>query len=164
MHTLADKIDADYVQIVSRYMPDPWQLLYRYIEVLHGEQPVLEWIQCTLDRRVTLDELTQLERLLRAQLNKQKIFTSCGWFFDDFDRIEPRIVITAAAHAVWWLKQAGGSDLIQEGSQLLAQVRSWRTSLRGDVPFLRQIDRLRYEQLPLPFTEFELTLVGGPIS
>lgn len=164
MHTLADAIDHEYIRLASPYIQDPWQLLYRYIDVLHGERSVREWLAAQCDSRPDAEALTVLERVLRAQLNKQKMFTSCGWFFDDFDRIEPRIIVTATAHAIWWLKLAGGEDLIPQATQLLAQVRSWRTSLHGDSLFLQQINRLRYEQLPLPFTQLEANLSEGLTS
>ncbi len=39
------------------------------------------------------------------------MFTSCGWFFDDFDRIEPKNNIAYAAQAVRLAERATGVDL-----------------------------------------------------
>lgn len=42
--------------------------------------------------------------LLEMQRNALRLFTSCAWFFDDVDRLEPRQVLAYAARA---LEQAG---------------------------------------------------------
>jgi len=42
-----------------------------------------------------------LEILMAAQCERQRMFTSCGWFFEDFDRIEPKIMYDTQ------LKQSG---------------------------------------------------------
>lgn len=42
-------------------------------------------------------------RLLEAERHALAMFTSCGWFFDDIARIEPRIVLRHAARAIEFL-------------------------------------------------------------
>jgi hypothetical protein len=113
-------------------------------------------IRRELDEGLEESEIQRVDLLLRAQLYKQRMFTSCGWFFEDFDRIEPRIVVVSAAQAIWWLRQASGVDLIQPAKERLAEVRSWRSSLRGDQVFMNHIERLRYEQLSFPFVRTEI--------
>jgi hypothetical protein len=70
-------------------------------------------------------EMEKIQYLLAAQYERQRMFTSCGWFFDDFDRIEPRNNIAYAAQAVWLTQLAVGVDLsktalkmVQEGKKL----------------------------------------------
>lgn len=155
MKAIASLVDEQYLKAVSPYTRDPWELMGRYIEVMHGELPASEWIFRVLRTNLDTAEKLKIERLLGAQLNKQKMFTSCGWFFDDFDRIEPKIVITAAAQAVWLVKQACGIDLIPQAIELFAGVHSWRTNLRGDSVFVQQLNQLRFEQLTLPFNQPE---------
>jgi len=153
---VALKVDEQFVNSISPYTDDPWQLLYAYIEVLHGKISVRELIQRELNQSLEEDQLHRIDLLLRAQLYKQRMFTSCGWFFEDFDRIEPRIVVVSAAQAIWWVRQATGIDLIPAAKERLAEVRSWRSSLRGDQVFMNHIERLRYEQLSFPFVQSDI--------
>ncbi len=54
-----------------------------------------------------LTEVGQLpgaaRRLLEAERHALKMFTSCGWFFDDLARVEPPILLRHAARAIEWL-------------------------------------------------------------
>ena len=158
--SIAEAIDEQFVACVGAFLQDPWELLYRYIDILHGKQIFSEWLQNILGRELDESDVSKIDLLLRAQVQKERMFTSCGWFFEDFDRLEPRIVVTAAAYAVWWVKLACGVDLIPTARDLLAGVRSWRTGMSGDNVFMNQINRLRYEQLPLPFNQTEPARIG----
>jgi hypothetical protein len=60
------------------------------------------------------------------------MFTSCGWFFDDFDRIEPRNNLAYAAHAIRLTKIATGEDLSAQILSDLKKAVSPRTKLSGD--------------------------------
>ena len=73
--------------------------------------------------------------LLAAQYERQRIFTSCGWFHDQFHRIEPQNNIAYAAQAVWLTKQVTGADLKPKALALLRKVKDQRTGLRGDTVF-----------------------------
>jgi len=83
------------------------------------------------------------------------MFTSCGWFFEDFDRIEPRNVVTYAAQAVWWTRLATQTNLTPQAQALFAQVKSWRSGLRADTIFNSHMERLRFSQMTFPFMESE---------
>jgi len=155
INQIAAAVDEPYVDALKDKIQDPWSLLYRYIDVLHGKIGIRDLLDDVFNRSLKLEEQQKIDLLLRAQLNKQRMFTSCGWFFDDFDRLEPRFVINAAAQAVWWTKLATGIDLISKGREWLSMVHSWRSGLRGDVVFSGQIDRVRYEQLAFPFLQTE---------
>ncbi|MEW6178352.1 MAG: DUF3536 domain-containing protein [Chloroflexota bacterium] len=152
---IAEQVDNRYLAAVSPWMDDPWQLLYAYIEVLHGKISAHDLIERETGITIPAEEIYKIDLLLRAQLYKQRMYTSCGWFFEDFDRLEPRIVVVSAAQALWWVKQATGEDLITAAKARLAEVRSWRSSLRGDQVFMNHIERLRYEQLTFPFIQTE---------
>ncbi len=153
---IAEQVDEQFVMAVSPFTNDSWDLLYAYIEVLHGKISVRELIQSKLTGNLDETEIQRIDLLLRAQFYKQRMFTSCGWFFEDFDRIEPRLVVVSAAQAVWWLRQATGLDLIQPAKDRLAEVRLRRSNLRGDQVFMKHVERLRYEQLSFPFVGTEI--------
>ncbi|HAL17809.1 MAG TPA: glycoside hydrolase [Anaerolineaceae bacterium] len=155
MDQLSARLDDIYLQVLQPYCLDPWQLLYSFIQVLHGKIALKELIQSACSADLDEETLVRIDYLLRAQLNKQRMFTSCGWFFDDFDRIEPRNVVTYAAQAVWWTKMAAGADLISEAQALFAKTKSWRSGLRADTVFAAHIERLRFSQMAFPFMEEE---------
>ncbi|MEN4013447.1 MAG: DUF3536 domain-containing protein [Chloroflexota bacterium] len=156
MNQIAAAVDEQFVRAVSPYLRDPWDLLYRYIEVLHGNLLIYEYIEKVFARQVNAEEKRKIDLLLRSQLCKQRMFTSCGWFFEDFDRLEPRLVVVSAAQAIWWMRLATHIDLIPQAQEWLGKVRSWRSSLRADMVFNGYIERLRYEQLAFPFVQTEI--------
>jgi hypothetical protein len=78
--------------------------------------------------------------LLEAQYYQQYSFTSCGFFFEDLDRIEPRNDIAFARRAISLTWQALGIDLQSDFVRDLADAKSWRRGTTGaDI----------YKQLPL---------------
>ncbi len=50
-------------------------------------------------------------RLSELERHRLAMFTSCGWFFDDIARIEPRIVLRHAARALDLIDPAESADL-----------------------------------------------------
>ncbi len=157
MDRIAAAIDEEYLRVVGPHLMDPWQLLYRYIDVLHGKIALRDLITGVFKIKADQEELQRLDFILRAQLNKQRMYTSCGWFFEDFDRLEPRKNVIYAAQAVWWTRLATGVDLIPQARQWLSLVRSWRSGVSADLVFNGQIDRVRYEQLSFPFIQSDET-------
>ncbi len=138
---IAEMIDAQYLAVASRYFNDPWELRHQYIHVVHGTVPLEELVLSQADRPVTHSAIHELRLLLRAQYERQRMFTSCGWFFDDFDRIEPRNNVNYAAQAVLLTEKAIEEDLAQSAMQALSKVRSWRTGLCADEVFRQHMQR-----------------------
>lgn len=141
LQKIADLIDQQYLAVVERYFNDPWELRHQYIHVIHSSTTLEELVMSLADHPVTRDVLRQLALLLRAQFERQRMFTSCGWFFDDFDRIEPRNNIAYAAHAVLLTEMAVEENLSQAAQAALSNVESWRTGLRADEVFQRHMQR-----------------------
>ncbi len=67
------------------------------------------------------------------------MFTSCGWFFEDFNRIEPRNNVKYAAQAFWITRQVKPDLRMDSILEDLKTVTSTRTSLRGDQVFQNHI-------------------------
>jgi hypothetical protein len=59
------------------------------------------------------------------------MFTSCGFFFEDLDRIEPRNDIAFARRAISLVWQATRIDLQTEFLADLARTQSWRSGRTG---------------------------------
>jgi len=74
------------------------------------------------------------------------MFTSCGWFFDEFHRIEPQNNIAYAAKAIWLTQQATGEQIDPSIIEEMAQVRSEKTGLRADTILSQTLIRAENEQ------------------
>jgi alpha-amylase/alpha-mannosidase (GH57 family) len=108
---LADELDGLYLEAVRPLVGDPWLLRHRYIHVLLGETSLPALVGQQIERTLTHEQMRRATLLLEAQRERQRMFTSCGWFFEDFDRIEPRNCVAYAAQAVRLARQATGVDL-----------------------------------------------------
>ncbi|MBV9229520.1 MAG: DUF3536 domain-containing protein, partial [Chloroflexi bacterium] len=110
----------------------------------HGKYP---FIQSTQQAEVT-------RQLLEAQYYLQYSFTSCGFFFEDLDRIEPRNNIAFARRAISLIWQAQAVDLQQDFVRDLQSTRSWRTQLSG-ADLYRQLPAVSPDLLPPLLAEVE---------
>lgn len=144
---VAEKVDDLYLEETTPYLHDCWEARHAYIQVLLQQQEYGEWEASQLRRPISSERSAALQMLLRAQYERQRMFTSCGWFFDDFDRIEPRNNILYAAHAVALTEQASGLSMTAELIPLLDELKSWKTSLRGRDVFFDALRRFRQQAL-----------------
>lgn len=129
---LSKRLDRLYVRSLSPYISDPWGLRDQYIRVILGIQPVDDLIAEMAGRRLPEDVSGRIQKLLRAQYERQKMYASCAWFFEDFDRIEPKNSVAYAAQAIILACQATGVDMALQFSAELKQVVSQRTGWRGN--------------------------------
>jgi hypothetical protein len=134
---VATLIDPVYEQIVDKCGADPNALRDEYIQVMLDLIPIEEFLHQNLKSGTSRQKYQQVEFLLRAQYERQRMYTSCGWFFDDFDRIEPRNNVKYAAQAVWLTIQAAGDLQINPFLKSFKRVVSPRTGLRADQVFLQ---------------------------
>jgi len=140
---IGDDLDEIYIDALKPLGLDPWELRNSYIDVIHKKKTIQELISENTKQFVKPLDVLKVERLLRSQTERQRLFTSCGWFFDDFDRIEPRNNVCYGAQAVWLAYFATGIDMSQKAVSLLKAVKSWRTGLSADEVFIRQFERAR---------------------
>ena len=118
---------------------DPWKLRNRYIQVMLGQIRLADLLDEMSLRSLSQEEARRIELLLEAQRERQRMFTSCGWFFQDFDRIEPQNNVAYAAKAVHLAGMATGLDFVSQTSRDLRHVVSPHTGLRGDQVFDRRL-------------------------
>ena len=138
---MARQLDKVYMDSISAHNIDPFKLRNSYIHVILGQLPVEELISQYAGRKLETDHVRQVRLLLEAQRERQRIFTSCGWFFDDFSRIEPRNNVAYAAQAVRLTHLATGVNLSEEFKADLHFVVSQRTGIRGDKVFQRELQK-----------------------
>jgi hypothetical protein len=136
---LANDLDQVYLEVTRPLIIDPWQLRNRYIHVMLGQIRLADLLGEMSVRTLKSEESKRIELLLEAQRERQRMFTSCGWFFQDFDRIEPQNNVAYAAKAVCLTNLATGLDFIGQTSRDLHHVISPQTGLRGDQVFKKRL-------------------------
>jgi hypothetical protein len=139
---LAVSIDRVYQEAVTPYIPDPEGLRNKYIHVLLGQMSAADLINECSGKRLPEEAIFRIHWLLEAQRERQRMFTSCGWYFEDFERIEPKNNVAYAAQAVRLTRLATGIDLTSQALSDLRLVMSNRTGQRGDMVFRRQMRRV----------------------
>jgi hypothetical protein len=142
---LAQALEKQYIETVSTYIPEPLALRDRYIEVKLGQAKPAELIHEMAGEILHPDITQQISLLLEAQRERQRMFTSCGWYFEDFARIEPKNNIAYAAQAIRLTYKATGVNLAPQAARELQHVLSNRTGLRGDAIFWQQYNRAEAE-------------------
>lgn len=139
---LAEEIDHQYQLFMSKYTERMWDLRNAYIRVFLGEIDLKELLKDFISQPLTEHEVNRVSMLLAAQYERQRMFTSCAWFFDQFHRIEPQNNIAYAAQAIWLTKMVTGVDLKPKAMALLRKVNDQRTGLRGDTVFGERFQRI----------------------
>ena len=129
LRTLARLIDETFLREVSPYFEDPWELVESYLAVRQGNISIDALLHSLSIKPLSNQDIRRFQQLLHAQWDRHRMFTSCGWFFDDLDRIEPRNVLAYAAHAMHLTYQATGNDLMLPMSSLLQENRSPYTGI-----------------------------------
>ncbi|MHC1784247.1 MAG: DUF3536 domain-containing protein [Anaerolineaceae bacterium] len=148
LNLVAELIDKQYLSVLDTMLDDPWELRHKYIQVLLGRISSAQLIRRNLEKGLPEEKVRQIGQLLRAQYERQRMFTSCGWFFDDFDRIEPRNNVAYAAQAVWLSQNATGANLVPSIRSLLKKVVSWRTGLNAERVFMQHLEKAQNAGLP----------------
>lgn len=145
MQNLADWLDEVYEATVGKIVRDPWELRHRGIKAINGQSGIEELCRDLRDAALEGDQIRILRGMLQAQYERQRMFTSCGWFFDEFHRIEPQNNIAYAANAIWLTEK---TTRLKPDPQLLTafeNVVSAKTGLRGDTVLTQTLLRARNE-------------------
>jgi alpha-amylase/alpha-mannosidase (GH57 family) len=108
---LSIELDDLYHDEVVRYVGDPWLLRDHYIHVITGELTFDELLGEFTSRAIKDHDVIKIQKLLDSQLERMRMFTSCGWFFNQFNRIETLNNLAYAAQAVVLTYKATGVDL-----------------------------------------------------
>ena len=141
LERLAVEIDRLYSDVCLHLVDDPKELVNRYIHAILRDCCTEDLINEMAGRALTSEQVRRLHLMLEAQRECQRMFTSCGFYFEDFDRIEPKNNVAYAAQAVRLVRLATGVDLEPEVSVGLHQVVSQKTGLRADHVFQQHLRR-----------------------
>jgi hypothetical protein len=97
---LAGELHAIYEREGAEYFADPWAVRDAFGETAGaGDAAVLQFVRDHTPGRSAAERVRAAE-LLELERNALRMFTSCGWFFDDIAGLESRQVLRYAARAV----------------------------------------------------------------
>jgi hypothetical protein len=147
---LADRMDTLFVHETAATLGDPWSAREDYLALRNGwMNGDAFWARHGRGGSRRHDQLAEerTKLLLEAEYYTQWMYTSCGFFFEDLDRIEPRNDVAFARRAISLIWQATHHDLQPEFVADLAAAHSWRTSLTG-ASLYRQLPPVAPDLLP----------------
>lgn len=131
---LGERNNRLFEQHAGEALLDPWAARDDYLALRNGWMtPEDFWTRHGKEHALPEDEQVnwRVQLLLEAQYYQQCSFTSCGFFFEDLDRIEPRNDIAFARRAISLVWQALNVDLQHDFVQDLCAAHSWRSPLTG---------------------------------
>ncbi len=129
--TLSDQLDGVYEETLSVLVRDPWRVRDRYIQVVLGIVRGPDFIAAHAIDGLTSAQVGRALLLLQAQLHRQRMYTSCAYFFEELSRPEPRYAIANAARAILLTRRAVGVDLLPGFRRDLAAAVSTTTGKTG---------------------------------
>jgi hypothetical protein len=141
---LAARIDALYEAETANLVASPWKAEEQFIRVRLGAQsPAAFWMKQARShpgagRRRNPAARDRALALLEGQFYRHLMFSSCAFFHDDLDRIEPRNAIALGLRAIQSAPSVARSDLEAAFAADLAYARSARTG-RSGADLLQQI-------------------------
>ncbi|MGW8264852.1 MAG: DUF3536 domain-containing protein, partial [Longimicrobiales bacterium] len=113
MEWLSEELHRVFEAEAPALLGDPWASRNEYAQVVSGSDTIEEFLRQRLPPSHTPETRVRAAELLELERNALRIFTSCGWFFDDLAGIEPVQILRYAARA---LALAGpGNAGLEEG-------------------------------------------------
>jgi len=100
MEWLAEEIHQLYEDHAPPLLGDPWEARNRYGRVVAGVESMEAFLASLLSPGTSGPERVRAAELLELERNALRLFTSCGWFFDDLAEIEPLQLLRYAARAM----------------------------------------------------------------
>lgn len=135
LNLVAEAVDLVFERTLEKFCADPYAVRNEYIQVLAGNVYENEFIHEKTSANSNPQSFEKVRLLLKAQYERQRMFTSCGWFFEDFDRIEPRNNVKYAAQSIWLTQQVKPDLNLDAIIHEFGRVTSTRTDLKGDQVF-----------------------------
>ena len=124
---LNEAIFADYSALMRDEGIDPLKARDEYIKVELGMLDFSQWLSEQAGRSINAAEQERIQAVLQVQFISQKMFTSCGWFFDALDRIEPQNNIRFAANSAALMQRITGKEYGEMILPLLREAVSMNT-------------------------------------
>jgi alpha-amylase/alpha-mannosidase (GH57 family) len=137
---LAHRLDELYDDYARSLGADPWRLREHYFRVWLGEMTEAQFLREFGLEATAAQQAAGLLALLRAQIYRQRMYTSGTFFFEDLDRPEPRYALANAVRAILLTARVTGTDVAPSlrrdlgaaashggkgGGQILDEVLAW---------------------------------------
>jgi hypothetical protein len=132
LDNLAFNLDDVYSREAHELGADPWALRDDYIAIVLGQVNGPEFLSRNGLGHLGENESMRLLTLLEAQFHRQRMYTSCTFFFADLERPEPRYAIANAIRALALTYYATRDDLSRGFRRDLRVAVSTRTGRTAD--------------------------------
>ncbi len=150
---LASELHTVFEREARVLLREPWKVRDGYGAVMEaGTEAIASFVNEALRGPAGPAESIRARELLELERNASRMFTSCGWFFDDIGGIEARQVLRYAARAI---DLAGG-----EAARLEAGLLERLAPAESNVPAVGN-GRAVYLQSVKPRVAPEVRLAGG---
>ncbi|MBI4495030.1 MAG: DUF3536 domain-containing protein [Chloroflexi bacterium] len=128
---LAARIDAAFELTTRDLLREPWAAVEAYLPLRLGDVSEKEFLAAHATGKLSHDAVRKLRLLFEAQYYRHLVYTSCAFFYEDLDRLEPARMLAFGTRAARLTQQA--TDLAMEEAFVLdlAAARSWRTGRTG---------------------------------
>ena len=100
MEWLSGRVHRIFEAEARTLLGDPWAARNEYAQVVTGNETRDEFLDRMLPPFHSAEDRVRAAELLEMERNALRIFTSCGWFFDDLAGIEPLQILRYAARAI----------------------------------------------------------------
>jgi len=100
MEWLAGEVHELYEEHAPALLGDPWKARNDYGRVVAGMESIGAFLDACLPKGSGTPERFLAAELLELERYSLRLFTSCGWFFDDLARVEPLQILRYAARAL----------------------------------------------------------------
>jgi len=131
LDNLSGEMDLVYTTEVGDLSVKPWALRDGYIAVVLGQMDGPTFLAAQGLGDLPTPAAERILKLLRAQFHRQRMYTSCAFFFEELTRVEPRYAIANAARAVQLVQEATGEDLSHGFRRDLSAACSPRAGVTG---------------------------------
>lgn len=111
LDNLACDLDGVYIQEADRMGVNPWALRDDYVSVVLGRTDGSAFLIDQGLGHLSSHKALRLLTLLESQYHRQRMYTSCAFFFEDLDRLEPRYAIANGIRALALTCYATRNDL-----------------------------------------------------
>jgi alpha-amylase/alpha-mannosidase (GH57 family) len=136
LDSLAAAFDELFDDLWQAHGVEPQLVRLDYVDVLLGKQSLPEFVQTHVPHPLNDFSLRRAGLMLDAFYLRQRMYTSCGFFFDDPSGLETRYNIAAAARVVDLVDQALGISLERHLLTSLRKVHSDKTGETGEDIYL----------------------------
>jgi alpha-amylase/alpha-mannosidase (GH57 family) len=125
---VALEVDRLFAEAAPNLFADPQEALRYFLLVWQGKLSEGDFLAHYLkpERKADFDWALNL---LRAQMYKHQMYTSCAWFFEDIDRIEPKNAKASASIIFRLLGRKVRQGLRAEFETILLEAKSQHTGL-----------------------------------